>query len=436
MADEARSRLLRAYRFATSMAHPLAGPLLSWRTRHGKEDPAHRQERYGEASRPRPDGPLVWVHAASVGETMSVLPMIERILSNGEVSVLMTTGTMTSTKIAKARLGAARFGGRATHQYVPLDGPRFVRRFLEHWKPGLAIFAESELWPNLIIETARSGARLSLVNARMSDRSFRRWQKGSSMIGALLSHFDLCLAQSEGDAERLRALGAGSVICSGNLKYDVPAPAADDAELGRFAGALGGRPRWTAASLHPGEDEPILDAHQAIAARYSGLLTVFAPRHPARATEIVAAIEARGLSVAMRSRGEIPGGDTDIYLFDTIGEMGLAYRLAPIVFVGGSLAAIGGHNPIEAAKLASAILHGPHISNSTEIYAALHRAGGAVEVADAEELAARVCQFLSAPDDVGRHAAAANSAVTDFSGALDRSMDALTPLLAAVAGGR
>lgn len=436
MAEAPRSLILATYRTLTSVAHPLAGLILNWRLKHGKEDPEHQGERYGEASQPRPDGPLVWVHAASVGETMSVLPMIERILADGRVSVLLTTGTMTSTRIARARLAGAGLNGRAIHQYVPLDGLRFVRRFLEHWRPGLAIFAESELWPNLILETARSGARLSLVNARMSDRSFRRWQKGPAMIGALLSRFDLCLAQSEGDAERLRALGAEPVICSGNLKYDVPAPAADEAALKDVGAAIGERPRWAAASLHPGEVEAILDAHAAIVAGRPGALTIIAPRHPERGAEMAAAAEARGLTVAVRSRGEMPAPDTDIYLFDTIGEMGLVYRLAPIVFMGGSLIPHGGQNPIEPAKLTTAILHGPHIHNFADVYAALHAASGAEEIADAADLADRVEAFIAAPAAVGRHAEAANAAVSAFSGALDRSMAALDPLLSETAGGR
>lgn len=436
MAEAPRSLILATYRTLTSVAHPLAGLILNWRLKHGKEDPEHQGERYGEASLPRPDGPLVWVHAASVGETMSVLPMIERILADGRVSVLLTTGTMTSTRIARARLAGAGLNGRAIHQYVPLDGPRFVRRFLEHWRPGLAIFAESELWPNLILETARSGARLSLVNARMSDRSFRRWQKGPAMIGALLSRFDLCLAQSEGDAERLRALGAEPVICSGNLKYDVPAPAADEAALKDVGAAIGERPRWAAASLHPGEVEAILDAHAAIVAGRPGALTIIAPRHPERGAEMAAAAEARGLTVAVRSRGEMPAPDTDIYLFDTIGEMGLVYRLAPIVFMGGSLIPHGGQNPIEPAKLTTAILHGPHIHNFADVYAALHGAGGAEEIADAADLAGKVEAFMATPAAVGRHAEAANAAVSAFSGALDRSMAALDPLLSETAGGR
>ncbi len=431
MADAPRSVMLEAYRLATSVAHPLAGLILRWRLKRGKEDPERSGERYGRASLPRPEGPLVWVHAASVGETLSVLPLIDRILGRGCASVLLTTGTMTSTSIARARLG-----DRAIHQYVPLDGPRFVRRFLDHWRPGLAIFVESELWPNLMIETAASGARLALLNARMSDRSFRRWRRSPAMIGALLSCFDLCLAQSEGDAGRLRALGAGPVTCSGNLKYDVPAPGADEGALAGFSAALGDRPRWAAASVHPGEIDAVLDAHVAIAGADPGLLTIVAPRHPERGAEVAAAASARGLDVATRSKGQMPGAGTAICLFDTIGEMGLVYRLAPIVFMGGSLVPHGGQNPIEPAKLATAILHGPHVHNFADVYAALHAAGGAEEVADAAALAARVAALVARPAEAARRAEAASGAVSAFSGALDRAMAALEPLLPVAAGAR
>jgi len=437
MAEAPGSSLLSAYRAVTSVVAPPLSPLiLAWRVRHGKEDPEHCAERRGIASRPRPEGPLVWVHAASVGETVSVLPLIGRILADGRFSILLTTGTITSTQIANARLATmSAEPGRAIHQYVPHDGPHFVRRFLDHWKPGLAIFVESEIWPNLIVETARTGARMALVNARMSDRSFRRWLKRAAMIRALLSRFDVCLAQSAADAERLVALGAERVVDTGNLKYDAPAPPADETARNRLAAELGERPRWLAASLHSGEDEPALDAHRALAERRSGLVTLIAPRHPERAPEIEAAAAARGLKTAMRSRGEAIGPDTDVYVFDTIGEMGLAYRLAPIVLMGGSLVRHGGQNPIEPAKLATAILHGPNVHNFADVYAALHDAGGADEVADAGELAGRVGHFLDSPDDVARHAKAANTAVAAYAGALDRSMEAIEPLLAVAAKG-
>lgn len=420
--------MLDAYRAVTSLAHPAAPAILSWRVRRGKEDPARLRERYGEASLPRPPGPLVWVHAASVGETVSVLPMVDRILARGDMSVLLTTGTLTSARIAEVRLQ-----GRALHQYVPLDGPLFVRRFLDHWKPGLAIFVESELWPNLITRSAEAGAGLALVNARMSDRSFRRWRRRPAAIGALLSGFDLCLAQSEGDAGRLRGLGASPVACPGNLKYDVPAPTVEEDELRRFADVLAQRPRWAAASLHSGEDEAVLDAHLALTARRPGLLTIAVPRHPERGAEIAEHAAARGLRLAARSRGEMPGAGTDIALFDTIGDMGLVYRLSPVVFMGGSLVRHGGQNPIEPAKLHTAILHGPHVANFADVYAALRAGGGAIEVAGARDLADRVDALLGSPREIDRLAVAANTAMAALAGALDRTMAALEPLLAAAA---
>lgn len=432
MAEAPGSALLGTYRFVTAVvARPLSAAILAWRVRNGKEDPDRCPERRGTASRPRPDGPLVWIHAASVGETVSVLPLIDRILDSAPVSVLLTTGTVTSAQIARARLGT-----RAIHQYVPHDGSVFVRRFLAHWRPGLAIFVESELWPNLIVETDRSGASLALVNARMSDRSFHRWLKRPAMIRALLARFDLCLAQSNGDAERLVALGARPVVDTGNLKYDAPAPAADESGLDDLSRALGRRPRWVAASLHTGEDAPVLDAHLALAGERDGLVTFVAPRHPERGPEIEAAAAARGLTLAMRSRGEPLEPDTNVYVFDTIGEMGLLYRLAPVVFMGGSLVRHGGQNPIEPAKLTTAILHGPNVDNFADVYAALHAGGATDEVADAVELADRVGHFLDSPDEVSRYARAARSAVAAFAGALDRAMEALEPLLAAAVKGR
>ncbi|MEJ8571038.1 3-deoxy-D-manno-octulosonic acid transferase [Microbaculum marinum] len=430
MPEAPRSILLGAYRGLTSIGHPLVGPLLAWRLRRGKEDPERVAERRGIASRDRPDGPLVWIHAASVGETISVVPLIDRIACGCGLSVLLTTGTVTSAQIAEARLRElSGRGASVVHQYVPLDGPRFVRRFLDHWRPGLAIFVESEIWPNILLQASESGCRLAQVNARMSDRSFARWQKRPAMIRAMLGRFDICLAQSGTDADRLRQLGAANVVDTGNLKYDVPAPEADEADLRDLSAAVGDRPRWAAASLHAGEDEPVLETHLHLSPRHRDLLTVLAPRHPERGAEIAAAAAARGLTPVLRSRGRMPDERTDVYIVDTIGEMGLVYRLAPVVFVGGSLVASGGHNPIEAAKLSTAILHGPHIRNTTDIFAALHAAGAADEVSGAEALAERVGHFLASPEDVSRRARAASAAVLGLSGALDRSMEALAPLL-------
>lgn len=427
--DPRRSPLLTMYRAATALADPLAGPILSWRTRRGKEDPRRRSERYGIATIARPDGPLVWVHAASVGETVSVLPLIDAVIARHPVSVLLTTGTLTSARLADARLGE-----HAVHQFVPLDARRFVRRFLQHWRPGLAVFVESELWPNMILQTEAFGASLALVNARMSDRSFRRWhRRAPGMAQTLLGRFDMCLAQSERDAGRLVELGAEPVYWTGNLKYDVPAPRASAVELGRLKAVIRDRPRWAAASIHPGEDESVLDAERLLRERRPGMLAIVAPRHPERGSDIVAAAAARGLSAVLRSSGGLPGPEIDVYVVDTIGEMGLVYALAPVAFMGGSLVRHGGQNPIEPAKLSTAILHGPHIGNFAEVYAALQDAGGAELVTSAIDLAGKVQRLIETPASAELRADAARRAVAAFAGALDRVVQALDPLIAPMA---
>lgn len=428
--------MLGLYRGLTALAHPVAAAILAHRTRRGKEDPDRLGERKGIASAPRPDGPLVWIHAASVGETVSVLPLIDRLRAGHGLAVLLTTGTVTSAQIAEAHFRKRRDEIKpAIHQYVPLDGPRFVRRFLAHWRPDLAIFVESELWPNIIVETARTGVPLALVNARMSDRSFRRWQRQPAIIRALLARFDLCLAQSQADAELLAALGAENVSNTGNLKYDAPAPDTDDAELERLKPFCARRPCWIAASVHPIEDAAILEADAIVRKDRPDLLTIIAPRHPSVGPAIEAAAAGKhGLTVAMRSHGETPDAKTAIYVIDTIGEMGLVYRLAPIVFMGGSLIPHGGQNPIEPAKLETAILHGPNVGNFVAVYHALHAAGGAEGVEDAGLLAERVSALLDEPAEVERMSVAAGEAVATLGGALDRSLSALAPILPSVTG--
>ncbi len=419
------SSLLGAYRLATRLAHPLAGPLLAWRLRRGKEDGARLGERYGTPGLERPAGPLVWVHAASVGETVSVLPLLERIVAMSAVSGLITTGTVTSARVAGSRLGEGLM-----HQFAPLDGPRFVGAFLDHWRPAAAIFAESELWPNMILETARRGVPLALVNARMSERSFARWrQRGSAMAKALLGRFDVCLAQSQADADRLAVLGAAGVQATGNLKFDVPPPPADEAELAALAAAIGDRPCWLAASLHPGEDAQVIAAHGKLAARFPRLVTLMAPRHPERGAEVAGRIAEAGLAPARRSVDMRPRAETDIFVMDSIGELGLAFRLAPVVLMGGSLVPHGGQNPIEAAKLEVAILHGPHVSNFAEIYAALDGESGAVRISGADAMAGIVSDLLASPDARQAQCRAAARVLARFAGPLDRTLTALEPIL-------
>lgn len=414
---------LRLYRWATTAATPLVPLLTSYRARHGKENVARLPERRGEGSRGRPAGPLVWLHAASVGELLAVVPLIERVRAQ-RFSVLVTTGTVTSAALAERRLPPD-----VIHQFVPIDAPAFVARFLAHWRPDLALFVESDLWPNLILRCSELGIPLVLLNGRVSQRSFERWRRLPGTISALLRRFDLCLAQSPRDAQRYSDLGSPRLFTTGNLKLDVPAPPADARNLKELRVAIGGRPVFAAASTHPGEEEACIDAHRRLRASFPGLLSIVVPRHPERGADIASLAGGMGLKPARRSRGELPVASTDLYVADTLGELGVIYRLAPIVFMGGSLAAHGGQNPIEPAKLGAAILHGPHVGNFADIYAALDSARGAEQVTDAGKLAVRIGAWLADPPNRQAAGTAAQHTVEQLGGALERTLSALDPYL-------
>lgn len=412
---------LHVYRLATAAAAPLVPLILSYRLRRGKEDRSRLAERRGETNIARPTGALIWVHGASVGELTAAIPLIESIRAEG-FQVLVTSGTVTSAELAQQRLPEG-----AIHQFVPLDAPRFVKKFLDHWRPDLALFVESDLWPNLVLASAARKIPLVLVNGRLSHRSFARWGFVPGAIGALLKRLDLCLAQSPADAKRYTKLGGPRVVMTGNLKLDVPAPPADAAEWQAIKSAVGNRIVVAAASTHPGEETAVLDAHRRLRQRFPGLLTVIAPRHPNRGPAVTELATAFGLTAALRSRGERPNANTEIYVADTVGELGLVYRLAPIVFMGGSLIGHGGQNPIEAIKLGAAILHGPYVWNFSDIYSALDRAHAAEKVADADMLAIRITAWLTDTRKREAAAAAGQRTVDALGGALERTLRALDP---------
>jgi 3-deoxy-D-manno-octulosonic-acid transferase len=415
---------LRLYRLASkAVAPPVASRLLAWRLKRGKENPARLAERYGVASLPRPSGLLIWLHGASVGELLAVIPLIERIRAMN-FAVLVTSGTVTSAVLAGQRLPAG-----AVHQFVPLDAPRFVGRFLDHWRPDLALFVESDLWPNLILACADRAIPLILINGRVSERSFSRWRLLPGVIAALLERFDLCLTQSGADTQRYAQLGAPRINCSGNLKLDVPAPPVEQPILGKLKSIIGSRVVIAAASTHAGEEGAIIAAHRRLRAKCPSLLTVIAPRHPERGSGIAEIAKVAGLSVAQRSRGDLPKPDVDVFVADTLGELGLIYRLAPIVFMGGSLASHGGQNPIEAIRLGAAVVHGPHVWNFAEIYATLDAAHGAELIADEEALTACLAAWLANPATRTAVADAAMVTVGQLSGALERTLAALEPYL-------
>src|SRR5665213_2701346 len=335
---------LRIYQKLSAAVVPLVPALVKRRLKQGKEDPARIGERRGMTRGVRPHGPLVWIHGASVGEVLAAAALIEKLRALN-IRILLTSGTVTSAAIV-----AKRFPADIIHQYVPYDSPRYVARFLDHWKPSLALFVESDLWPNLILASAARRLPMVLVNGRMSHRSFPRWRRVAATISALLGRFDVCLAQSRVDAERFTALGSRNVVTTGNLKLDVPAPPADPGKLERLMAMTRGRPIVVAASTHPGEEEILIEAHRTLTRFFPQLLTVIVPRHPNRGEAVARLVAAIGMKAALRSHEELPTASTDIYVADTLGELGLFYRLSGIVFMGGSLVEHGGQNPVEAVK--------------------------------------------------------------------------------------
>lgn len=399
---------LALYGLATAALEPLAPAILARRARRGKEDTARIAERLGHASLPRPDGDLVWLHGVSVGESLSLLPLIDRIRAERpSLAILVTSGTVTSATLLARRLPAG-----VIHQFAPVDGPRAVARFLDHWRPGAAIFAESELWPNLILEAQARGVKLALVSARITEHTARGWAARPGAARALLSAFDLILPQDRASAERLSALGA-EVGPALNLKYVGTPPPADPAQVKALKAAAAGRKVVLAASTHAGEEEFIA------AAQPPGALLIVAPRHPERGEAVEALFRDRGRKTARRSRGETPTAKTEVYIADTLGEMGLLLRLADVAVIGGSfLPGIGGHNPLEPARLEVAAISGPEVFNFADVYAEMAQAG-AVTLSSADELSTALSALLADPAAAKAQAAAAKAYADRQTGALE-----------------
>lgn len=419
---------LSLYRALTTAGLPLIRLYLGYRKLKGKEDAARFGERLGRPAMARPAGRLVWAHGASVGESLSMLPILRRLTEeDAEMSVLMTTGTVTSARLMKERLPRAAF-----HQYVPVDRQGYVDRFLDHWRPDLVLWAESDFWPNLVSLPAARGIPMVLINGRVSPRSFARWQGHKGMIARLLSGFTLCLGQTAEDADRLRALGATEVRHVGNLKFAAPPLPADGGALAGLEKALAGRPCWVAASTHAGEEEIIGKAHKQVAAKHPGLLTMVAPRQPDRGAEVSAGFRQAGFTVAQRSKEEPIAPSTDIYVADTLGELGLFFRLSDVVFMGKSLLPLGGQNPLEPARLECAIAFGPHMTNFQEMAERMKQAGAAHQVADQEGLTRWLEAMLSNKKERSDAAMRASAFAAAEAGVLDAVMAELEPFLAAL----
>lgn len=420
---------LRLYRALVVFLRPLAEFILKRRLSQGKEDPKRINERRGIASVQRPEGQLIWLHGASVGESLSLLPLIERLRSlYPHTSYLVTTGTVTSAALMAERLPKSAF-----HQYIPVDQPYYVGRFFDHWQPDIGLMVESELWPVLLGEAQKRSLPLGLINARLSEKSFRNWSKRSMAAHELLSAFGVILAQHNTYKERFAYLAQRTIICPGNLKRaSAPLPA-DQTGLEDLQAQRAGRPIFLAASTHPGEEELIIRAHQTISADINNLLTIIVPRHPERGDDIEAMLIATGHRVARRSREDVITTENTIYLADTLGELGLFYRLCDVAFIGGSLVPTGGHNPIEPAQLETTIITGPHIFNFQDTFQSMQSADAVLTIQDEEALTKAAIELFTHPAKA-EHLARRAKSWADEGGekVLDETIAALAPLLSAL----
>jgi len=413
----APTALYRFYRWATWALQPLAFSGIEKKLRAAQVPKDRVRERLGHATLPHPGAPVVWFHAASVGESLSVLTLITRL---GErlprEAFLITSGTATS-----AELIARRMPPRTRHQFAPLDTPSAVDRFLAHWQPEAAIFVESEFWPQMLVRTRATGARLALLNARLSEGSVKAWRRFPATARFILDQFSLMLTQNEVSTANLMNMGADpSRVRTGiNLKSTSAALPVDKVTLAALQDSLGPRRLWAASSTHPGEEEIALEAHRALLERFPDLCLLLIPRHPERGDAVEALVKEAGLNCARRTRGELPGPETQVYLADTLGETGTWYAAAPIVLLGGSLVPIGGHNPFEPAHAGAAILTGANIANFIESFEPLVTRGGAVEVGDAEDIARTVRVWLDNADAL----AAARTASRQFAAHQQSSID-------------
>lgn len=422
-----KTPLLKSYSAATRMAAPALPFWLNRRAKKGKEDPVRLNERKGISSIPRPDGKVVWLHAASVGESQMLMPVILRILSeHPKFHIVVTTGTVTS-----AELLAEQLPKNAAHQYAPADHPKAVKAFLDHWRPGLAIFAESELWPNMIMQTNARDIPLALVNARMSAASIERWAKRGKKSGkALLTCFDLILAADTATANGLSWLTGRDIEASGNLKDAAPALPVNADELEKLKAAIGKRLVWCAASTHAGEEELIAQTVLEIKTKKPKSLLILAPRHPERAAEVKSILVKAGLKVVRRSSNRLPTADTDVYIVDRVGKMGLVYSLSKIAFVGGSLLeGLSGHNPLEPARLDCAVITGTHISSFADTYMSMFAFDGADRVLSPEELAPAVLKYMTDSKARKAKAEAALKYAESRDAVLDYVWSHLAPLL-------
>ncbi|WP_455477191.1 lipid IV(A) 3-deoxy-D-manno-octulosonic acid transferase [Bartonella sp. B41] len=413
---------LLIYRMIGFCLRPIVPFYLFLRAARGKEERGRQKERLGKSYKVRPQSPLIWLHAASVGETLALFPIINYILSL-KINVLLTTDTVASSSLVKKH-----FGSRLIHQYAPLDLDLAVHRFIDHWKPDLALICESEIWPLRIKELAKMRIPQILVNAHMSERSFKAWQKRSVLAKHIFKDIDIAIAQNERDVAYYHALGVKSVALSGNLKADI-FPIEDKELLEHYRSAIGDRPVWAAVSTHEGEEQIVFEVHKILKNYLPNLLTIIVPSHSERLEELVKICTNKGLRFVYRSDNVAPDQKTDILWGDTVGEIGLFLRLSKVAFIGKSLCGDGGHNPLELALFDSAILTGPHVSNFQEMFGQFLMCDAACMVQDTKQLAIQVYRLLTNEELRKEMVDKAHEVATGMAGALERTLKIIDPFL-------
>lgn len=422
--------MLNIYKTISRLSKPALIALLMRRRAIGKESPDRMTERKGKPSAERPEGKLFWVHAASVGEAQSALVLIQAVLkAYPQAHCLVTTGTVTSAALMQDKMPK-----RALHQFYPLDHPKWTNRFLDYWHPDLCLWMESELWPNMLLGIQKRNIPAALINARLSARSFRKWKKVKSSILRLLSTFDVILTQTQKDAEHYKALGATDIQVTDNLKYSAKPLGYNKDDYTALVNAIAARPLITYASTHKGEEELAAQVHEALKNKFSGLLSIIVPRHPHRGQDIADICENHGLDpVLRRDTKRLPDRDTDIYIVNTIGELGLIYDLAPFTFIGRTFSddGGGGHNPLEPALLNCAVLHGPHTQNLQDIFDDMDEAGAAMKIDNKNLMIATMSSILENPDTLSGLQMNAREFATCKARVIDIVMDALEPQLSA-----
>ncbi len=419
----AETALLRVYDFASATAALIMPLWLRRRVAIGKESATRWRERYGQTAAQKPSGPVIWCHAASVGETTSILPLIKVLAARGH-NILLTTGTVTSEQFVRDKLPAG-----VTHQFAPLDHRPWLRRFFDHWQPMLALRVDSELWPNTILMLRERSIPVVQVNARISHPATQRWARIPEIALRLFGSIELVLAQSEADRARYEILGAKKTSAVGNLKLAQPELPYDPQAITELRAAIGPRPVWLAASIHPGEDDIVGTAQRVVMESQDNALLIIVPRHPERATEMAKILLSKGLSIARRGQNEPINRRTQVYIADTMGELGLFYRLAKVVFIGKSFSVGGGQNPAEAALLRCALAWGPDMSNFAEIASELIARQAALEITIPSELGKTISRLLADPARVETMGQAASNFVSESAGTMERVLDKLAPYL-------